>query len=196
MDAKTIMGIRPALTAYLGEFEGCMGRAPNLGHLETYVTGQLGDLPRKSIEPMADAADVPARTLQEFLGIAQWDESAARDRLQQRVARRHTQAHSIGIIDETSFAKKGDKTACVQRQHCGSRGKTDNCVVSVHLGYVAGTFTRCSTATCTCPRRRGTPIGPAAAPRAFPTTWCTARSRTSPWSSTSGRGATACASSG
>lgn len=140
MDANTIMGIRPALSAYLGEFEGCMGWSPNLGHLETYVTGQLGDLPRKSIEPMADAADISPRTLQEFLGNAQWDESAARDLLQQRVTRRHTHPHGIGIIDETSFAKKGDKTACVQRQHCGSRGKTDNCVVSVHLGYVAGDF--------------------------------------------------------
>jgi len=41
----------------------------------------------------------------------------------------------VGIIDETSFVKKGDKTAGVQRQHCGAVGKQENCVVSVHLGY-------------------------------------------------------------
>ncbi len=31
--------------------------------------------------------------------------------------------------------KKGDKTACVQRQRCGAAGKKENCVVSVHLGF-------------------------------------------------------------
>jgi SRSO17 transposase len=104
------------------------------------VQGQLGDQPRKSVEPMADAAGVPPRTLQEFLSLAKWDESMMRDRLQRRVAARHGHAQSIGIIDETSFVKKGDKTACVQRQHCGAVGKLENCVVSVHLGYATPDF--------------------------------------------------------
>jgi SRSO17 transposase len=140
MDAETILRIKPALTEYLHEFDSCMGRATNRGHLATYVSGQLSDLDRKSIEPMADAAGVPPRTLQEFLGLLKWDESAARDRLQQRAARRHGHPHSVGIIDETSFVKKGEQTACVQRQHCGAAGKQENCVVSVHLGYAAGDF--------------------------------------------------------
>jgi SRSO17 transposase len=140
MDAETILRIKPALTEYLHEFDGCMGRGTNRGHLVTYVSGQLSDLDRKSIEPMADAAGVPPRTLQEFLGLLKWDESAARDRLQQRVARRHAHPHSVGIIDEGSYVKKGEMTACVQRQHCGAVGKKENCVVSVHLGYAAGDF--------------------------------------------------------
>ena len=109
-------------------------------HLATYVAGQLSDLQRKSIEPMADAAGVSPRTLQEFLSLARWDDAAAGHRLQRRVARRHRDPHSIGIIDETSYVKKGNRTACVQRQHCGAVGKTENCVVSVHLGYAAGDF--------------------------------------------------------
>ena len=48
--------------------------------------------------------------------------------------------NSVGVIDETSFAKKGDQTACIQRQHCGCLGKVENRVVSGHLGYVAGDF--------------------------------------------------------
>ena len=140
MDADTIMRIRPALTTYLHEFDGCMGRRGNRRHLDTYVAGQLSHLPRKSIEPMADAAGVPPRTLQEFLSQGKWDDVAATDRLQQRVARRHGHAHSVGVIDETSFVKKGRHTACVQRQYCGSRGKVENCVVAVHLGYAAGDF--------------------------------------------------------
>ena len=140
MDAQAILGIKPALTTYLHEFDGCFANVRSQRHLATYVAGQLSDLHRKSIEPMADAAGVPPRTLQEFLSLARWDEDAARDCLQRRVARRHGSPNSIGTIDETSFVKKGNQTACVQRQHCGAVGKTENCVVSVHLGYAAGDF--------------------------------------------------------
>jgi SRSO17 transposase len=140
MDAATILGIKPALTQYLHDFDGCVGRVTNRRHLRTYVAGQLSDLQRKSIEPIADAAGQPPRTLQQFLGLLQWDEVAVRDRVQRRVAQRHSHPHSIGVLDETSFAKQGNKTACVQRQHCGSRGKKDNCVVAVHLGYAADDF--------------------------------------------------------
>jgi SRSO17 transposase len=140
MDAATILEIKPALTTFLHEFDGCFGRRTTRRYLDIYVAGQLSDLDRKSVEPMADAAGVPPRSLQEFLSLFRWDEAAVRERLQRRVAARHADPNSVGVIDETSFAKKGDKTACVQRQHCGCLGKLENCVVSVHLGYVAGEF--------------------------------------------------------
>ncbi|HEY4329390.1 MAG TPA: IS701 family transposase [Phycisphaerae bacterium] len=140
MDADTILLIKPSLTEYLHGFDECFGRVTARRHLDTYVLGQLGDLERKSVEPMADAAGTPPRDLQQFLGLYRWDESAMRDLLQQRVARRHSHSQSVGIVDETSFVKKGDQTACVQRQHCGAVGKAENCVVSVHLGYATPEF--------------------------------------------------------
>jgi len=140
MDADTILKLKPSLTQYLHEFDHCFGRITARRHLDTYVAGQLGDLPRKSVEPIADAAGTPPRTLQEFLSLFRWDEFAMRDCLQQRVARRHAHPHSIGILDETSFVKKGNKTAGVQRQYCGAVGKKENCVVSVHLGYATPDF--------------------------------------------------------
>jgi len=140
MDADTILRIRSSLTEYLHTFDECFGRITARRHLDTYVLGQLSDLERKSIEPMADAAGTPPRDLQQFLGLYHWDESAMRDLLQQRVARHHAHPESVGIIDETSFVKKGDQTACVQRQHCGAVGKAENCVVSVHLGYATPEF--------------------------------------------------------
>ena len=140
MDAATISEIKPALTTFLHEFDSCFGRRATRRYLDVYVSGQLSDLDRKSVEPMADAAGVPPRSLQEFLSLFKWDQAALRDRLQRRVARRHADRNSVGVIDETSFVKKGDKTACVQRQHCGAVGKLENCVVSVHLGYAAGDF--------------------------------------------------------
>jgi len=140
MDAETILRIKPALNRYLHEFDGCFGRRTTRRHLDTYVQGQLSALERKSVEPIADAAGTPPRTLQEFLGLFKWDEFAVRDRLQQRVVRLHGDPRAVGLLDETSFVKKGTKTAAVQRQHCGAVGKTENCVVSVHLGYATPDF--------------------------------------------------------
>jgi SRSO17 transposase len=63
-----------------------------------------------------------------------------RARLQEMVVRDHAGPNSIGIIDETSDVKKGDKTPGVQRQWCGKVGKKENCLVTVHLGYATGDF--------------------------------------------------------
>jgi len=140
MDAKTIMKIKPELNRLLRQFDGCFGRSSTKKYLPVYIQGQLSDLPRKSIEPMADAAGIPARNLQEFLSLFRWDQQRLRDQLQQYVARRYSSPDSVGVIDETSFVKKGSRTACVQRQYCGAVGKKENCVVSVHLGYATEDF--------------------------------------------------------
>ena len=140
MDTSTILKIKPELTRFLNQFDGYFGRVTTRRYLNLYVEGQLSHLPRKSIEPMADAFGEPPRNLQEFLGLFRWDEQGVRDQLQQYVARCHADPQSVGVIDETSFVKKGDKTACVQRQYCGAVGKTENCVVSVHLGYATPEF--------------------------------------------------------
>ncbi len=65
---------------------------------------------------------------------------AVRNQLQQIVARDHVVPVRIGIIDETSFVKKGIKTPGVQRQHCGAVGKQENCIVTVHLSYACKDF--------------------------------------------------------
>src|SRR5206468_12170224 len=39
----------------------------------------------------------------------------------------------VGVIDESGFAKKGDQSAGVGRQHNGRLGKEDNCQVGVFL---------------------------------------------------------------
>lgn len=140
MDAAQIKALQPALKAYLAGFAGCFLRSDTRAHLGTYVSGQLSDLPRKSCEPIADAAGMPPRTLQQFLSLLAWDHDQLREKLQQLVAREHASRHSIGIIDETGCPKKGEKTPGVQNQWCGATGKQDNCVVSVHLGYAVDDF--------------------------------------------------------
>jgi SRSO17 transposase len=140
MDAKQIRQLEPELAAYLREFDDCFGRVEPARHLHTYVRGQLSDLHRKSIEPIADAAGTKPRDLQHFLALHQWDDNGMCDTVAQIVARDHAHPCSIGTLDETGHPKKGDKTPGVQRQWCGNTGKKDNCVVTVHLGYAAGDF--------------------------------------------------------
>ena len=140
MDAQQIRKLGPMLSTYLDEFGDCFGRSEPAGNMRVYVNGQLSDLPRKSIEPMADRAGIPPRTLQQFLSLAEWDDALMADRLAQIVARDHGHPLSIGVIDETSDPKKGNKTPGVKRQWCGATGKVDNCVVTVHLSYAAGDF--------------------------------------------------------
>ena len=137
---EDLKGVRGHLTEYLKGFRSCMKRKCNRAHLRVYVQGQISDLDRKSVEPIALAAGVAPRTLQEFLGIHLWDHEAMRRRVQRLVMRDHADDNAIAIIDETSFVKQGDKTAGVQRQYCGTLGKKDNCVVTVHVGYAAGDF--------------------------------------------------------
>ena len=140
MDAQQIRGLRPMLARFLKRFDDCFARKDTRAHLSVYVNGQLSDLPRKSVEPIALAADVPVRTLQEFLSQHRWQEDLARDRLQQIVAEEHAHPHSVGIIDETSFVKQGNKTPGVQRQYLGTVGKQENGIVTVHLAYAADDF--------------------------------------------------------
>lgn len=140
MDADQISRLKPELIRYLKRYDQCFARRDTQAHFPVYIQGQLSDLPAKSCEPMALAAGMAPRTLQEFLAHYCWDEDRMRNQLQQIVAIEHAGPNSIGIIDETSDVKKGDKTPGVQRQWCGKVGKKENCLVTVHLGYATGDF--------------------------------------------------------
>jgi SRSO17 transposase len=149
MTAEQIAGLGPAFTGFLDSFFHCFLTRPTFKHFAAYCRGLLSDLPRKSVEPMALAAGTAVRTLQEFLTHHKWDHQRMRDDLQRRVIREHLPAPScnskdglgvVGIIDETSAVKKGDKTPGVQRQHCGASGKQDNCITTVHLAASCDNF--------------------------------------------------------
>lgn len=135
MTADQILSLAPALAEFVGEFADCFGRAEPREHLRHYVRGQLSNLERKSVEPIALLNNIAPRTLQEFLNSDIWDHPRARDRVQQIVARDHEDPKAIGIIDDSGHAKSGKKTPGVQRQYCGRLGKIANCVVTVHLAF-------------------------------------------------------------
>ena len=58
-----------------------------------------------------------------------------RDYLVQRIG----DPAGVLIADETGFAKKGNRSAGVQRQYCGTLGRTDNCQIAVFLAYATTT---------------------------------------------------------
>src|SRR3954471_9931578 len=149
MTAERIASLGPALGSFLGGFKACFVTANTFAHLGTYCRGLLSDLARKSVEPIALAAGCCVRTLQEFLASHVWDDQQMRDEIQRRIIREHLPppggkprngVGTVGWIDETSVAKKGDKTPGVQRQYCGASGKIDNCIVTVHLACRCGDF--------------------------------------------------------
>src|SRR4051795_6798197 len=106
----------------------------------TYVKGLMICPERKSIEPIAlNVGNGNVSALQKFINVAPWDYEDAQAELQGAFVDElvPTAADSpigvVGIIDESGFAKKGDHSAGVGRQHNGRLGKEDNCQVGVFL---------------------------------------------------------------
>lgn len=137
MTLEELLGVGSELSGFLAEFGDCFGRTEPRRKMKVYVGGQVSDLPRKSVEPIALAAKVKPRTLQEFLASDLWDEDRLRQHTARIVVRDHADAQAIGIIDESGHPKKGSETAGVGRQSCGNTGKIDNCVMTVHLVYTS-----------------------------------------------------------
>ena len=140
MNVEKLGRLEDRLETYLGRFAGCFTRSDTRAHLTTYVRGQLSDLDAKSVEPIALQAGMPVRTLQEFIAQHRWDEDALRRQMMHIVRDEHNNANTVGVIDETSDVKKGDKTPGVQRQWCGKVGKKENCIVTVHLAAATEDF--------------------------------------------------------
>lgn len=144
MTEQQLRALGPALANYLEKFLFCCAYTQTFAHLGTYVRGLLSDLPRKTAEPIALQAGTPVRTLQEFLKDHLWDHDQVRNHLQGHVAADllpvwpRDDLGTVGLIDETSVVKQGNKTPGVQRQYLGSVGKVHNGIVTVHLGVCQG----------------------------------------------------------
>ena len=135
MTADQIRSLQPALVALLQKFRPFFKRNVTFRYFLFYIAGLMAEIKRKSIEPIALAAGVPVRTLQEFLAFFVWDDERINDALHRMVADEYDAPHAIGILDASGHPKSGDKTPGVQRQWCGRSGKVDNCVVGQHLLY-------------------------------------------------------------
>ena len=137
MTLKDLKSVGGMLTSFLSPFGKCFETIAGRRLLKVYVQGQLSDLQRKNCETIALEFDEAPRTLQRFLESIKWDEQRLRNQVQEIVAKDHAHPQAIGLIDESGMHKSGRETAGVGRQYNGNRGKIENCIVSVHLGYSA-----------------------------------------------------------
>src|SRR5262245_35230598 len=145
MSEQEIAERGPAFATYLTAFRRCFPQRRTAAHVDTFCRGLLSDLPRKSVEPIAREAGTAVRALQEFLATTAWDHGRALDLLQRRLGAvvadlPADDLGTVGVIDETSCPKWGDRTPGVQRQYLGCAGKIDNGIVTVHVGVAEGTF--------------------------------------------------------
>src|SRR5450432_4473126 len=99
-------------------FAPLFGKEQAQDHAYTYVKGLMVCPDRKSIEPIAlNVGDGQVSAMQKFINIAPWDHDDVQVEIQavfveELVA---TAAQSpigtVGVIDESGFAKKGDHSA-------------------------------------------------------------------------------------
>jgi SRSO17 transposase len=102
-----------------------------------YLQGILSETSRKNGWQLAEhAGESRPDGMQRLLSSAKWDVDGVRDDLRAYVLEQLGNESAIVVIDETSFPKRGDKSAGVGLQYCGTTGQVENCQVGVFLGYV------------------------------------------------------------
>jgi SRSO17 transposase len=103
-----------------------------------YLQGILSSIERKNSWHLAEhAREATPYGMQRLLSSAVWDADLVRDDLREYVLEQLGDPQAILAIDETSFPKRGSKSAGVQVQYCGSTGQVENCQVGVFLAYVS-----------------------------------------------------------
>ena len=138
------------LQKFHGRFAPFFGRRECQEHALGYLRGLLLAEGRKSVEPMALMFGGPSGvepeidqsivlSWQRFLTVSPWEAQAVQREIQAVFneefvpTAREWAIGTVGVIDESSFVKRGCESVGVQRQWCGRLGKEENCQVGVFL---------------------------------------------------------------
>jgi SRSO17 transposase len=104
-----------------------------------YVAGLLMKAPRKNMERMEEyVEDYDYQAQQQFLSDSPWEHRPLMGRVAKEVDAILGGADSMLLVDESGFAKKGEKSVGVARQWNGRLGKVDNCQVGVFAALSDG----------------------------------------------------------
>src|SRR4051812_19120597 len=125
------------LRPFAQPFVARLQRSEQRAHAQTYLSGLLSGLERKSAEAIAYYFDQDRKGLQNFLGISAWDHRPLLDELTSQVGERLAEPDGVLVVDPSGFAKKGTESVGVARQWLGRLGKVDNGQVGIYLGYVS-----------------------------------------------------------
>jgi len=126
------------LRGFHEQFSDCFSRSEPRENFYRYMVGQLSELERKSIEPIAlnvEAGNV--RSMQRFISDVVWDEQGILNKYRSMINEDMGDPNGVLIFDETGFPKKGDNSVGVARQYCGAVGKVENCQVGVFAAYAS-----------------------------------------------------------
>jgi SRSO17 transposase len=105
-------------------------------HAENYLRGLLAPLEKKNSWTIFRYIGEPEpKRLQRFLNLTPWDEDQLRDANLKYAMKHFSDPRGTLIADPTGFAKKGKKSAGVQRQYSGTLGRVDNCQIGTFLAY-------------------------------------------------------------
>ena len=120
------------------QFADCFSREEPRENFFMYMAGQMSQLERKSIEPIAlNIENAKVRAMQHFLSDVTWEEERLLSRYHGMVAEDLGDTEGVLIFDESGFVKKGNDSVGVSRQYCGSVGKVENCQVGVFAAYAS-----------------------------------------------------------
>jgi SRSO17 transposase len=135
-EARLACGI---LDELMGCLAGCFARVEPRRQARKYVTGLIGDLPRKNCWALAEqAGDATLDKMQRLLERAAWDAfEAIRAVRDFAVARLGDRADAVLVIDESGQEKAGEHTAGVKRQYLGCAGRVANGINVVYATYAA-----------------------------------------------------------
>lgn len=132
------------LEGWSAEFDEVLGRVSSLfvhpssrRHAEQYVRGLLSPIARKNGWTIAEyVGEKEPKALQRFLNLATWDADDLCDVVCDYGMKHLADPNAVLVADPTGFAKKGRKSAGVQRQYSGTLGRIDNCQIGTFLAYV------------------------------------------------------------
>ena len=135
---RQVEGLLNELKVYHQLFADLFQRREQRHWSQKYLEGQMLELERKAIEPMALALDGGnVQAMQQFIGVSTWSDQILIKRHQQEVAQTLGEPDGLAILDGCDFPKQGDDSVGVARQYCGALGKRANCQASVLLGYAS-----------------------------------------------------------
>jgi len=137
--ADEIAKLSELLLSFQEYFEDCYTHKNQAIFGETYLTGLMSNLERKSAEPIAlhYLSENNVRGLQRFFKDSPWRFDKMKGLYQTRLSSIIASPDAMLTIDSSEFPKKGMESAGVARQHCGALGKTDNCQSGVFIGYTS-----------------------------------------------------------
>jgi SRSO17 transposase len=127
------------LDELMGCLAGCFARVEPRRQARKYVTGLMGDLPRKNCWALAEqAGDQTPDKMQRLLERASWDACEAMRAVRAfAVARLSDPADAVLVLDESGQEKAGEHTAGVKRQYLGCAGRVANGINVVYASYAA-----------------------------------------------------------